>query len=173
MNVIKRIDQVLATFSKGLCFLGAVVILFQMGLIVVDVCLRAFFHSTVVGASVIARNTLIAGVFLGLPYVTFKSSHTRAEVFYTNARPVVKFAMDVLAEVFGVVVFALMSYALVNPTVKAFTSGQFDSEATMLMPMWPIYTCVLFGAVFSTYAAVRCLVLTLISGTKAYQTKEV
>lgn len=173
MKMIKKIDQALAAFSKGLCFLGALVILFQMGLIVVDVCLRAFFHSTVVGASVIARNTLIAGVFLGMPYVTFKSSHTRAEVFYTNARPAVKLSMDILAQVFGVIVFALMSYSLINPTLKAYSSGQFDSEATMLLPLWPIYTCVLFGAIFSTYAAIRCLVLTIAGGKKAYEKEEV
>lgn len=169
MQIIKKIDQTLAAFSKGLCFLGALVILFQMCLIVVDVCLRAFFNSTVVGASVIARNTLIAGVFLGLPYVTFKSAHTRAEVLYTGAKPAVKFVMDIVAQVFGIVVFALMSYSLVNPTLKALSSGQFDSEATMLLPLWPIYVCVLFGAVFSTYAAVHCLILTLAGGTRAYQ----
>lgn len=172
IKTIKKIDQTLASISKGLCFLGALVIMFQMALIVVDVFLRTFCHSTVVGASVIARNSLIAGVFLGLPYVTFKNAHTRAEVFYTNARPGVKLAMDIVAETFGVIVFALMSYALVNPTMKALATGQFDSEATMLLPLGPIYLCVLFGAIFSTYAAIRCLVLTLYGGTKAYKKEE-
>lgn len=144
----------------------------QMCLIVVDVCLRTFFHSTIVGASIIARNTLIASVFLGLPYVTFKNSHTRAEVFYTNAKPAAKLVMDIVTQVFGVIVFALMSYGLVSPTIKSFASGQFDSEATLLLPMWPFYTCALFGSIFSLYAAIRCLILTIVGGVRPYQKKE-
>lgn len=168
MEMIKRIDRALASFSKFLCFLGALIILFQMCLIVVDVVLRAFFESTVVGASIMARNSLIASVFLGLPYVTFSNGHTRAEVFYTNGGPTRKFVMDLFAAALGVVVFALMSYSLINPTRTAISTGQFDSEARMLLPLAPFYICTLFGAVFSLYAAIRNLVLVLIGGRSAY-----
>lgn len=169
MTAIKKMDQVLASFSKLLCFIAGVIILFQMGLIVVDVCLRTFMHSTVVGASIIARNSLIASVFLGLPYVTFSNSHTRAEVFYTNARPTVKLVMDVVTQVFGVIVFVLMSYSLIAPTQTAIATGQYDVEGTLLLPLGPFYVCVLFGAVFSLYAAFRRLVMTLAGGRAQYQ----
>lgn len=171
MNAIKKVDHALATFSKFLCFVGALIIMFQMCLIVVDVVLRTFFSSTVVGASIMARNSLIASVFLGLPYVTFHNGHTRAEVFYTNGSPSRKYFMDILTAVIGVIVFALMSYALINPTKIAIANGQFDSEARMLLPLGPFYVCALFGAVFSLYAAIRNLILT-ISGGKAQYRKE-
>lgn len=172
MEAIKKIDKGLAAFAKFLCFIGALIIMFQMCLIVVDVVLRTFFHSTVVGASIMARNSLIASVFLGLPYVTYHNAHTRAEVFYTNASPSRKFAMDLLAAVLGVIVFALMSYSLINPTKKAISSGQFDNEARMLLPLAPFYICALFGAVFSLYAAIRNLVLTIRGGKAAYMKEE-
>ena len=169
MEAIKKIDSALAAFSKFLCFLGALIIMFQMGLIVVDVVLRTFFHSTVVGASIMARNSLIAGVFLGLPYVTFHNGHTRAEVFYTNGSPTRKFAMDMFAAIVGVIVFALMSYSLISPTKNAIATGQFDSEARMLLPLAPFYVCTLFGAVFSLYAAIRNLIITASGGTDQYR----
>lgn len=169
MNAIKKLDSALAAFSKFLCFVGAMIIMFQMCLIVVDVVLRTFFSSTVVGASILARNTLIASVFLGLPYVTFHNGHTRAEVFYTNGSPARKYFMDILTAVVGVVVFALMSYALINPTKIALSSGQFDSEARMLLPLGPFYVCALFGAVFSLYAAIRNLILAISGGSGKYR----
>ena len=172
MEVVKKIDKGLAAFSKFLCFLGAIIILGQMCLIVVDVVLRTFFSSTVVGASIMARNSLIASVFLGMPYVTFINGHTRAEVFYTNGSPTRKFIMDILDRVVGVLIFALMSYSLINPTQKAIASGQFDNEARMLLPLAPFYICALFGAFFSLYAAIRNLILCLAGGTKTYAKKE-
>ena len=172
METIKKVDNALAAFSKLLCFIGALIIFFQMGLIVVDVVLRTFFHSTVVGASIMARNSLIAGVFLGLPYVTFHNGHTRAEVFYTNGSPTRKFVMDVFTAVVGVIVFALMSYSLIGPTKNALATGQFDSEARMLLPLGPFYVCALFGAVFSLYAAIRNLILAVSGGTEKYRKEE-
>ena len=168
MEAVKKVDGALAAFSKLLCFIGALIIMFQMCLIVVDVVLRTFFSSTVVGASIMARNALIAGVFLGLPYVTFHNAHTRAEVFYTNGSPKRKYAMDILTAVVGVIVFALMSYSLINPTKIAISSHQFDSEGRMLLPLAPFYICVLFGAVFSLYAAIRNLILTISGGLGQY-----
>ena len=169
MDTIRKVDRALAAFSKLLCFIGALIIMFQMCLIVVDVVLRTFFHSTVVGASIMARNTLIASVFLGLPYVTFHNGHTRAEVFYTNAGPGRKYGMDLLAAIIGVVVFLLMSVSLINPARNAIRTGQFDSEARMLLPLGPFYVCTLFGAVFSLYAAIRNLVITIAGGTRQYR----
>ena len=172
MSAIKKIDNVLASFSKLLCFIGAIIILFQMGLIVVDVCLRTFAHSTVVGASIIAKNSLIASVFLGLPYVTFMNSHTRAEVFYVNAKPAVKYVMDIVTYIFGVIVFALMSYSMIGPTQTAIATAQYDVEGTLLLPLSPFYVCVLFGAVFSLYAAIRRLIITIAGGTAQYIRKD-
>lgn len=169
MAIIKAIDKKLASFSKLLCLLGAGIIFFQMGIILVDVILRTFFHSTVVGASIMARNSLIASVFLGMPYVTFLGGHTRAEVFYTNGSPRRKFCMDVFAHFVGIIIFALMSCALINPTLQAFKTGQFDSEGAFLLPMSPFYVCALFGAVFSFYAAVRCFITTIAAGLSAYK----
>ena len=172
MKAIKKIDSALAAFSKLLCFFGALIIFFQMGLIVVDVVLRAFFSSTVVGASIMARNSLIASVFLGLPYVTFCNAHTRAEVFYTNAPITRKFIMDLVDSILGVLVFALMSYSLIKPTQNAIATGQFDNEARMLLPLAPFYVCTLFGAVFSLYAAIRNLIMLIAGGKAAYNRGE-
>ncbi len=169
MAAIKKIDHVLASFSKILCFIGGIIILFQMGLIVVDVCMRTFMHSTVVGASIIARNSLIASVFPGLPYVTFTNTHTRVEVFYTNAGPKRKWVMDIITQIFGVIIFALMSYSLVGPVQNAIATAQYDVEGTLLLPLAPFYICTLFGAVFSLYAAIRRLILTIVEGTRQYE----
>lgn len=159
MTIIKKIDAVLASIAKLLCFLGALILVAMFSITTVDVFLRTFMGSSVVGASVMVRNLLIASVFLGLPYVTFTCGHTRSEVFYVRAGKTGKMVLDLIANVVGVAMFTAMSYSMVSPVFKAYSSGEFDSEGTMLMLLWPFYLVALFGASFSLYASIRNLVV--------------
>lgn len=153
LKILKRINQTLILISKGLCFLGGIMLIAMMTITSVDVVLRTFFHSTFAGASVIVRNLLVVAMFLGLPYVTFVAGHTRSEFLYARASARVQLILDLIAEGIGTVLFFLMAYALIKPTVQAFVTNQFDSEGTFLMSMGPFYVLVLFGAWFAFYAA--------------------
>lgn len=153
MMILKRINSALIAISKFLCLLGGIMLIAMMLITAADVGLRTFIHSTFAGASVVVRNMLVVAMFLGLPYVTFVSGHTRSEFLYARAPARIQWILDLIAEGIGMVLFLLMAYAMIKPTVQSFTTSQFDSEGTFLMPMAPFYVLALFGAWFTFYAA--------------------
>nr|WP_325212800.1 TRAP transporter small permease [uncultured Oscillibacter sp.] len=153
MKILKRINSALIAISKFLCLLGGVMLIAMMLITAVDVGLRTFVHSTFSGASVVVRNMLVVAMFLGLPYVTFVAGHTRSEFLYARASSRVQLILDTIAEGIGTVLFLLMAYAMIKPTLQSFATSQFDSEGTFLMPMGPFYVLALFGAWFTFYAA--------------------
>lgn len=166
MNVMKKINKTLILISKGLCLLGGIMLIAMMLITTVDVFLRTFVHSTFAGASVVVRNLLVVAMFLGLPYVTFMRGHTRSEFLYARASSRTKLILDLIAEGIGTILFLLMAYAMIKPTIQSFVTGQFDSEGVFLMPMSPFYVLTLFGAWFTFYAAIYNFVNLIISVIK-------
>lgn len=154
-KVILSINGLLMKLSKFLCFLGGVMMVAMMLITSVDVFMRTFLHTTFPGASVLVRNMLVVAMFLGLPYVTFVRGHTRSEVLYEQVGEKGKLVLNIIAETVGMAMFALMAYALIKPTMLSFSTAQFDSEGTFIMPMSPFYVLALFGAWFTLYAAVH------------------
>ena len=152
--------------SKFLCLLGGIMLIAMMLITSADVGLRTFIHSTFAGASVVVRNMLVVAMFLGLPYVTFVAGHTRSEFLYARAPSKVQLVLDLIAQGIGTVLFLLMAYSMIKPTLQSFTTSQFDSEGTFLMPMWPFYILTLFGAWFTFYAAIYNFVKLIVQAVK-------
>jgi TRAP-type C4-dicarboxylate transport system permease small subunit len=161
-KVILSINSLLMQLSKFLCFLGGVMMVIMMLITSVDVFMRTFLDTTFPGASVLVRNMLVVAMFLGLPYVTFVRGHTRSEVLYEHVGDKGKLILNIIAEIIGMAMFALMAYALIKPTSLSFTTSQFDSEGTFIMPMSPFYVLALFGAWFTLYAAIHNVIELLI-----------
>lgn len=161
-KAILSINSLLMKLSKFLCFLGGVMMVAMMLITSVDVFMRTFLETTFPGASVLVRNMLVVAMFLGLPYVTFVRGHTRSEVLYEHVGDKGKLILNIVAEIVGMAMFALMAYALIKPTQLSFTTSQFDSEGTFIMPMSPFYVLSLFGAWFTLYAAIHNVIELLI-----------
>ena len=169
MKMIKSINRVLISISKALCMLAGIMLVLMMLITAVDVGLRTFVHSTFAGASVLVRNMLVAAMFLAMPYVTFMGGHTRSEFLYARASRRVQTVLDIFAYAIGMLLFGLMAYAMIRPTVQSVTTQQFDSEGTFIMSMTPFYVCALFGAWFAFYAALHnfiALIGRIIKGEK-------
>lgn len=171
MTIFKRINSGLIAISKLLCLLGGVMLIAMMLITAVDVGLRTFVHSTFAGASVVVRNMLVVAMFLGLPYVTFVAGHTRSEFLYARAPSRVQWVLDLIAEGIGTVLFLIMAYAMIKPTLQSFATNQFDSEGTFLMPMGPFYVLTLFGAWFTFYAAIYNFVKLILQAVKKEESK--
>ncbi len=166
MKVLKAINNTLILISKFLCLLGGIMLIAMMLITSVDVGLRTFVHSAFNGASVIVRNLLVVAMFLGLPYVTFVAGHTRSEFLYARASSKAKLILDLIAEGIGTVLFLLMAYAMIKPTLQSFATNQFDSEGTFLMSMGPFYVLTLFGAWFTFYAAIYNFIKLIVKALK-------
>ena len=172
MKMLKSINNALILISKFLCLLGGIMLIAMMLITSADVGLRTFLHSAFNGASVIVRNLLVVAMFLGLPYVTFVAGHTRSEFLYARASSKTKLILDLIAEGIGTVLFLLMAYAMIKPTLQSFATNQFDSEGTFLMPMGPFYVLTLFGAWFTFYAAIYNFIKLIVKAVKKEGEKE-
>lgn len=172
MKMLKSINNALILISKFLCLLGGIMLIAMMLITSADVGLRTFLHSAFNGASVIVRNLLVVAMFLGLPYVTFVAGHTRSEFLYARASSKTKLILDLIAEGIGTVLFLLMAYAMIKPTLQSFATNQFDSEGTFLMPMGPFCVLTLFGAWFTFYAAIYNFIKLIVKAVKKEGEKE-
>lgn len=151
MRALLLVDKIMHKISFVLCLLCALLIAVLTVIIVTDVFLRTFFSSCLVGTSTIARNMLIAIMFLGLPMITAVDGHVRSEVIINRLKPSAKLVFDMAAYFLGFLMFLLLGISLIGPTKTAILKNYFDMEATMTLRLWPIYVVTVFGSFASAY----------------------
>lgn len=135
MQVITRAYDSLITC---LLAIGSGVLFLLMVVIVVDVVGRAVFNHPFTGAPELAKVSLVAAVFLGLPKTLRMGRHIRVTLVADRSSPVVAAGLDVLANLCGLFVLALLCYSSWILTVEAFEAGEFEGEGALRVPTYPI-----------------------------------
>lgn len=157
---INYLNKSLMALSAFWAFLLAVVI-------TVDVAGRGLLNAPMTGSLEIITNSIVVIAFLQLAYAIQSGSMLRAD-FVVHLLPVgLQKTLEVSGQLVGAAVFALLCYAIVDPMLGAFASGEYEGEGALRVPTWPIYATIGFG---SALAAINYCILTydsLAGGEKA------
>jgi TRAP-type C4-dicarboxylate transport system permease small subunit len=147
---------------------AAAAIIFLLGfLICADVFGRAFFNSPVKGTPEIVSMSIVIICFLLAGYAVQSGGmiYTDAVVSLFGVRGQA-FAL-LLSSVFAVLFFGLIVWGSYEPTLHAWTSGEFEGEGALRIPAWPARVVVLVGAALVVVSYVMHAVhavRTLVSG---------
>jgi len=132
---VRILSYLLERVALAVLLIGGLGMLMSMFLGVADVVGTQVLHSPVPGAYEITESTMTLIVFGALAYAQIRRSHIRVELIYTHTAPRVQAALDVLADLAGLVFFGLLLWQAVN---EAEYSYQIN-ERTVGLIRFPLY----------------------------------
>src|SRR5690625_1330427 len=141
-NKVRKLFNGLVT---NLSFIGAIWIVLLMVIIFADVIGRGVFNSPIDGVPEIVKNSIVGITFLQIAHVLRKGRHVRTTALYDRVPDQYKKMMDIFASVVGIVVFVMIFYATLEPTHRAFVTGDFEGN-NVRIPTFPTHVLILLGS---------------------------
>jgi TRAP-type C4-dicarboxylate transport system permease small subunit len=126
--------------------IAAIIIFCLSFLVVADVLGRAVFNSPVKGTPEIVSMSIVIICFLLAAYAVQSGAMLRTDVIVGMFGSRGQDFADLLSGLLGVVFFALIVWGSFEPTIHAWTSGEFEGEGALRVPVWPARVVVMAGA---------------------------
>jgi len=126
---------------------SAVLILLLMMVIVGDIGGRFFFNSPLAGTPELAKISIVAILFLGLTKTLKMGRHIRGSALAARLSPKYVQIIDIMANVFGFILFALLCYSSWHLTWGAWEIGEFEGEGALRVPVAPLRTLILISSI--------------------------
>lgn len=137
--ILNSLRRLIRSISLALLFLLIATPLAQ-------IVMRSIFNVPMSGAEELARYFLICLTFLAAPLVTFNGGQIRMEEFQAAIPPKPRWALQLLIELSGIVLFGLFAVAAVVTTAKNLQ----NQTATLEMPFWLFMAPLALGATLLT-----------------------
>jgi TRAP-type C4-dicarboxylate transport system permease small subunit len=115
-------------------------------LVVADVIGRSFFNKPVKGTPEIVSMSIVIITFLLAGYAVQSRSMIRTDVLVDSLGPRGRLLSSLLTGVLGAAFFGLIVWGSYEPALHAWTSGEFEGEGALRVPVWPARMVVLLGA---------------------------
>src|SRR3546814_4180197 len=134
-----------------------------------DVVGTQVFGQPVPGAREITESTMVLIVFGALTYGQIRHSHIPVELLYMRLRPRAKAALDILADVCGLLFFGLLLWQGINEAQFSLQIGE-STDGLIRFPLYPARITLALGtALFIVRLALDVVVDAphLIDGTEA------
>lgn len=151
------LGAVLGGIAAAMSAIGTASIGALMLLIVADVIGRNLLDLPITGVSEIAARTVVAIVFLQVPAAILQRRLTRADFLIRrigNASPAAVSMLEILFNITGAIVFALVVWASWPKFASAWaTSEFFGVQGVWTIPTWPFRGITVLGSVMATLAA--------------------
>ena len=115
-------------------------------LITADVTGRAFFNAPIFGVPEIVKISIVGIVWLQMSYTLKINGHLRSHILIDRLNPKVRELFHLFAYMLGLVIFALIIYSGWDTMIESWVDGEFEGEAPVRVPTYPIRSIVLIGA---------------------------
>jgi TRAP-type C4-dicarboxylate transport system permease small subunit len=153
------LSRIITAMNATGCAWTAVLML----LTVIDVCGRYFFNRPLTGAPEIIKASIVGITFLQIPYVQMINQHLGVTVFYNKMGAKMQFVIDVVANILGAFVFALIAVSGGEFLIKAIRNAEYDgSSASLMLPTWPVRSLILFGSAMMVIIQLKQMMKTIV-----------
>ncbi len=126
---------------------AAAVIIFLLGFLVcADIFGRAIFNSPVKGTPEIVSMSIVIICFLLAGYSVQSNSMISTDVFSSMFGVRGPAAANLLSAILGIMFFGLIVWGSYEPMLHAVTSGEYEGEGALRVPVWPARLVVLLGS---------------------------
>ena len=125
----------------------AAVIIFLLGFLVcADVIGRVVFNSPVKGTPELVSMSIVIICFLLAGYSVHSGGMIYADVLIGIFGNRGRAFAQLLSAVLGILFFGLIVWGSYEPLLHAITSGEYEGEGSLRVPVWPARTVVLIGS---------------------------
>jgi C4-dicarboxylate transporter, DctQ subunit len=148
--VLQRLN---ARLVRVLLALAALMIFLLSFLVVADVIGRGAFNSPVKGTPEIVSMSIVIICFLLAGYAVQSGGMIYTDILVGMFGIRGQAFAQLLSAVLGILFFGLIVWGSYEPTLHAWTSGEYEGEGALRVPVWPARSIVLIGAalVVATY----------------------
>ena len=115
-------------------------------LVVADVIGRGAFNSPVKGTPEIVSMSIVIITFLLASYAVHSGAMLRTDVLASVLGERVQVFAALASGILGTAFFALIVWGSIEPLQHAWSSGEFEGEGALRVPVWPARFVVMFGA---------------------------
>jgi TRAP-type C4-dicarboxylate transport system permease small subunit len=139
-------DRVNARLVRILLAVAALLTFLLSFLVVADVIGRVVFNSPVKGTPEIVSMSIVIICFLLAGYAVHSGGMLHADIlvgFLGKRGPLIS---SLLSGTLGAAFFALIVWGSYEPALHAWTTGEFEGEGALRVPVWPARFVVMLGA---------------------------
>jgi TRAP-type C4-dicarboxylate transport system permease small subunit len=140
--VIRFSDQL----SKVLMVLAAVWALGLSVLIVADIAANNLLGRAIPGVRELVISSIVMIVYLQLGYAIRSHSMLRSDTLLLAMPITLQRALLGIGYALGAAFFLMIMRGTIDPTVHAWSTGEFWGEGALRVPVWPTRLVVLFGS---------------------------
>lgn len=155
--MITKIDKILSRVASVVSLISYIGIIFIILLIVVDVLMRKFMASNVLGAYEMVERALMCMVFASFAYTQTNRGHVTVTMFVSKAPRLIRFVLLGVVYMISTITAFLVSYAAyvqVGISVKTNTM-----TAVLMIPYYPFFAlesiCMLIFGVVLLWDAIK------------------
>ena len=132
----RRVAGVLERLSLAVLLVGGFGMLVAMFLGTGDVVGTQFFGWPLHGAKEITESTMVLIVFGALAYAQIRRAHIRVELVYSHMTPRVQAAMDVVADLAGLIFFGVLIWQCAGEAILSYQIGE-EADGLLQFPLYP------------------------------------
>lgn len=149
-KIIQKAEGLLLPVVRFIDRISWVILFTMMAMTIIDLFLRNFTNSGILGSVEITEFLMVIVVFCSLAQCEADDGHIRVDLVMDRVGPKVKTGADIFTQTLCTVLFALMTASIFHHAVNMKSAG----EVTMDLHL-PIYP-------FVYIAACGCLIMTLV-----------
>jgi TRAP-type C4-dicarboxylate transport system permease small subunit len=140
------LQELNAWIVRALLAAAAALIFFLAFLVCADVIGRAVFNSPVKGTPEMVSMSIVIICFLLAGYAVHSGGMIYTDVLVSVFGRRGRAFAQLLSAVLGILFFGFILWGSYEPTLYAWTSGEYEGEGALRVPVWPARITVLTGA---------------------------
>jgi len=145
--MLQHLESLNAKVTRVLLAVAAVIIFCLGFLVCADIFGRALFSSPVKGTPEIVSMSIVIITFLLAGYAVQSGSMIYTNVFTGMFGVRGEAFGKLLSALLGILFFGLIVWGSFEPTLHAWSSGEYEGEGALRVPVWPARIAVLLGAI--------------------------
>lgn len=153
-------DRYLEWVARGLLGLAAALGFLLSFLVCADVIGRVIFNSPVKGTPEMVSMAIVIIAYLQAAYAIRSGGMIGVDAISANLPPRLQSSLAGLGALLGAALFALVLWGSLDGAAHAWTSGEYEGEGAMRVPVWPARFVIVLGCGLASlsYAllALRC-----------------
>ena len=143
---VKKIGR---AYVKIISILGAIATASLFGimfLMMADILGRVLFNQPVKGASELIKTSIVAIVFMQIPYTLWVGRHIRSELLISRLKPATREIMLSIMYLFGAGIFIVIIFASWENMITGWKILEYEGEGALRVPVYPIRTIIVLGS---------------------------
>jgi TRAP-type mannitol/chloroaromatic compound transport system permease small subunit len=141
--------QVGRAYIKTISILGGIATAWLFGimfLMTADILGRFLFNQPVKGASELIKTSIVAIVFMQIPYTLWVGRHIRSELVISRLKPTSREILLSIMYLFGAGIFVGIIFASWETMITGWKILEYEGEGALRVPVYPIRTIIVLGS---------------------------